>query len=48
MCVCACVCIYIKLLTIVEANLKAFFSITTTWRCREDHFSFFWIAPLYP
>ena len=44
-------CIYIvkeKLATAVEDNPKAPFSIATTPRCREGHYSFPCIAPLYP
>ena len=54
LCVCVCVCIYIYVcvcvcvswLTMVESNLKAPFSIATTPRCREGHYSFLWIAPI--
>ena len=38
----------VKLATIVESDQKAPFSIATTLRCRGGHFSFPWIAPLYP
>ena len=34
--------------TIVEGNQKAPFSIATASRCRGGHYSFPWIAPLYP
>ena len=34
--------------TVVERDLKARFSITTTPRCSGGHYSFPWIAPLYP
>ena len=37
-----------KLLTIVEGDLKAPFSIATTPRCRGGRCSFTWIALLYP
>ena len=33
-------------LTVVEGNLKAPFSITTSPRCKEGHYSFTWIASL--
>ena len=38
----------VKLTTVVGGNPKAPFSIATTPRCREGHYSFPWIAPLYP
>ena len=39
----------VKLVTIVEGNPKAPFSIGTTLRCRRGHNPFFfWISPLYP
>ena len=44
-------CVYmykVKLTTIVEGNSKAPFSLATTPRCRGGHYSFPWIAPLYP
>ena len=37
-----------KLVTIAEGDPKAPFSIATTPRCRGGHYSFPWIAPLYP
>ena len=37
-----------KLSTRVEGDPKAPFSIATTERCRGGHYSFPWIAPLYP
>ena len=37
----------IKLVTVVESDLKAPFSIATTLRCRGGCSSFPWIAPLY-
>ena len=40
--------VYIKLVTLVEGNLKAPFSIATTLRCRGGCYSIPWIAPLYP
>ena len=53
MCVCVCVYIYIyiklvKLVTVVEGDPKAPFSIATTPRCRGGRYSFPWISPLYP
>ena len=36
------------LISKVEGNSNAPFSIATTPRCRESHNSFPWIAPLYP
>ena len=36
------------LATVIKGNPKAPFSIATTLRCREGHYSFSWIAPLYP
>ena len=36
------------LATVVEGDSKAPFSIATTPRCRGGHYSFPWIAPLYP
>ena len=45
----SCVCVYIyKLVTVVEGDQKAPFSIATTSRCKEGCYSFPWIAPLYP
>ena len=38
----------VKLATVVEGDLKAPISIATTPRCRGGHYSFPWIAPLYP
>ena len=38
----------VKLATLVEDDQKTPFSIATTPRCRGGHFSFPWIAPLYP
>ena len=38
----------VKLATLVEGDPKAPFSIATTPRCRRGHYSFHWIAPLYP
>ena len=38
----------VKLATEVEGNQKAPFSIATTPRCREERYSFSWIAPLNP
>ena len=37
----------IKLVTVIEGNQEALFSIATTPRCRGGCFSFLWIAPLY-
>ena len=37
-----------KLVTVVEGNSKAPFSIATTPRCWGWHYSFPWIASLYP
>ena len=36
------------MVTVVEGNQKAPFSIATTPRCRGGRYSFPWIAPLYP
>ena len=53
-CVCACIYIYIyisnkvKLVTVVESDQKAPFSMATTPRCRGGRYSFPWIASLYP
>ena len=41
------VSIYVKLVTVVEGDLKAPFSIATTPRCRGGRYAFAWIAPLY-
>ena len=38
----------VKLATVVEGNLKSPFSVATTLRSRGGHYSFPWIAPLYP
>ena len=38
----------VKLVTVVEGDQKAPFSIATTLRCRGGRYSFPWIAPLYP
>ena len=38
----------VKLATLVEGNPKVPFSITTTPMSREGHYSFPWIASLYP
>ena len=38
----------VKLVTIVEGYPKAPFSIATTLKYRGGHYSFPWIAPLYP
>ena len=38
----------VKLVTVVEGDQKAPFSIATTPRCRRGRYSFPWIAPLYP
>ena len=38
----------VKLATVVKGNQKAPFLIDTTLRCRGRHYSFPWIAPLYP
>ena len=38
----------VKLVTLVEGDLKAPFSIATTPRCRGGRYSFLWIAPLNP
>ena len=37
-----------KLVTVVEGEQKAHFSIATTPWCRGGRYSFPWIAPLYP
>ena len=38
----------VKLVTVVEGDQKALFSIATTPRCRGGHNSFTWIVSLYP
>ena len=38
----------LKLVTVVKGDQKAPFSIATTPRYRGGHYSFPWIAPLYP
>ena len=38
----------VKLVTVIEGDQKASFSIATTPRCRGGRYSFPWIAPLYP
>ena len=38
----------VKLVTLVEVDQKAPFSIATTLKFRGGHYSFPWIAPLYP
>ena len=38
----------VKLATVVKGDQKAPFSIATTLRCRGGHYSFLWIALLYP
>ena len=38
----------VKLATIVKGYQRAPFSIATTPKCRGGHYSFPWIAPLYP
>ena len=38
----------VKLATIVEGDPMAPFLIATTPRCRGGHYSFPWIAPVYP
>ena len=38
----------VKLVTVVESDQKAPFSIATTPRCWGGCYSFSWIAPLYP
>ena len=40
--------IKVKLVTLVKGEPKAPFSIATTLKCREEHYFFPWIAPLYP
>ena len=41
-------CKKVKLVIVVEGDLKAPFSIATTSSCRGGRYSFPWIAPLYP
>ena len=38
----------VKLVTLIEGDLKTPFSIATTPRCRGGHYSIPRIAPLYP
>ena len=38
----------VKLVNLVEGDLKALFSIATTLKCRGEHKLIAWIAPLYP
>ena len=38
----------VNCLTVVKGNMKTQFSIASTPRCRGRHYSFSWIAPLYP
>ena len=38
----------VKLATVVKGDQKAPFSLATTPRCKRGHYSFPWIAPLYP
>ena len=38
----------VKSATVVEGDPKGPLSIATTPRCRGGHYSFPWIAPLYP
>ena len=38
----------VNLATVVKVDSKVPFSIATTPKCRGGHFSFLWIAPLYP
>ena len=38
----------VRLVTVVEGDLKTPFSIATTPRCRGGRYSFLWIFPLYP
>ena len=38
----------LKLVTLVDGDLKAPFSITTTQRCKRGCYSISWIASLYP
>ena len=45
---CISISMKVKLVTLVEGDLKAPFSIATTPMHRGRHYSFPWIAPLYP
>ena len=49
MCVCVCVCVSrkVKMETVVEGDLMAFFSLATSSRCRRVCYSISWISPLY-
>ena len=51
-CIGVCMSIYVYivklLVTVVEGDPKAPFSIATTPRCRGGRYSFTWITPLYP
>ena len=38
----------VNLTTLVEGDPKAPFLIATTLRCSGGHYSFSWIAPVYP
>ena len=38
----------VNLVTVVDADPKAPFSVATTLRRREGCYSFSWIAPFYP
>ena len=38
----------VKLVSVVEGDQKAPFSIATTPRCMGEHYPFPWIASLYP
>ena len=38
----------VMLATLVDGDQKALFSIATTLKCRGGHYSFLWIALLYP
>ena len=40
--------VFVKLVTLVEGDPKAPFSIATTPKCWGGRYSFPWIAPLYP
>ena len=51
-CVCVCVCVYlkykkVKLVTLVEGDLKAPFSIANTPRWKGGRYSLSWITPFY-
>ena len=37
----------VKLATVVVVDSKAPFSLATGPRCKEERYSFLWIAPLY-